>query len=307
MKLLRLLLALFFTALPLRAVDVVVSIRYLRVTGKSHAALFLFNGAGKVLLKLTDPGAEQDYAPDFSPDGKEIVFHRGADEANATHYFIVDRAGKKTRPLPAGPPAWYPQRVVARPFREKDSLSEPAEESARAAERSYASPDGSLAIVLKPNPADEDHPLAFLREKKGPLQPFAEMPGFSIFWFLELNHGSPFLITPKLRVALFEGEHDSTLGTSAYALDVGRKRITTLSKNGAETYPWPGHDGLWVLASSRYEPLGDGRTVNCSYLDHYDATMQRTRFGHGLGSFGGASVFAAGEKVFTIPKFGMND
>ena len=129
-----------------------------------------------------------------------------------------------------------------------------------------------------------------------------------MFWFATLDHGSPFFITPKLRVAFYCGEHDSTNGTETCALDIVRKRIVKLSENGAEVYPWPGHDdGFFVVTSSRYEPLGDGRTVNCSYLDWYDTTMKRVRFGHGLGKFGGASIFTAGEPPLSVPYVGFTN
>ena len=133
------------------------------------------------------------------------------------------------------------------------------------------------------------------------------MPDFSVFWFATLDHGSPFFLTPKLRAVFYCGEHDSTNGTATYALDVDRKRIVKLSENGAEPYPWPGHSGFFVVASSRYEPLGDGRRVNCSYLDWYDATMQRVRFGHAPGKFGGASIFTTGEPPLSIPYVGFTN
>ena len=60
------------------------------------------------------------------------------------------------------------------------------------------------------------------------------MPGFSIFWFLKLENGSPFVITPKLRTVFFGGDHDSTIGTNHFALDIPRRRIVMLSENGAK-------------------------------------------------------------------------
>ena len=296
-KTLRLLLCLFVFIASARASDVAVSIRYLHAQGKSHAAIFLFDGQGKLVRQLTKPGEDQDFAPVFSPDGNEIVFRRGHSEEDAKKLFIVDRQGKKTRAIEGESPAWYGRRVVAKPFGDSDSLD--TEPETKDAVRTFASPDGTLALVLKPNP--------FLREKKGPLQPLAEMPGFSVFWYVRLDHGSPFLIMPKLRVAFFGGEELSTLGNTIYALDVDRKRIVKLSNNGAVAYPWPGQGSFFAVASSRYEPLGDGRTVNCSYLDWYHATMKRTRFGHALGKYGGASVFIAGEQPFTIPYLEFNN
>ena len=306
MKTLRLLVCLGLFATAARAVDIAVSIRYLAPKGKSHAAIFLFDGQGKLVRQLTKPGEDQDYAPAFSPDGKEIIFRRVHGDEEAKRYFIVDRAGKQTRAIEGEPPEWYAQRIVAKAFGDSDSNG--GEIDPKDPVRTFTSADGNLALVLKPNPDDEDHPLAFLQEKKGALHAFADMPGFSIFWFVNLDKGTPFFITPKLRTLFFCGDHDSTTGTNTFALDIARKRIVMLSANGAEVYPWPGHDGFFAAASSRYEPLGDGkRTVNCSYLDWYDAALKRTRFGHALGKFGGASVFKTGEPPLTIPYLGFSN
>ena len=286
--------------------DVAVSIRYLAPKGVSHAAIYLFDGQGKLVRQLSEPGDDQDYAPAFSPDGKEVLFRRVHGDDDAKRFFSVDRDGTNTHAVEGKLPSWFTDRTMAKAFGDSDSLADEPEKKEPV--RTLATTDGKLALVLKPNPADEEHPLAFLREKKGPLQPLAKMPGFSVFWFATLDDGSPFFLTPKLRAAFYCGEHDSTNGTATYALDLLRKRIVKLSANGAEAYPWPGHDGFFVAASSRYEPLGDGkRTVNCSYLDWYDATMQRVRFGHALGKFGGASVFTAGEPPLSIPYLGFTN
>lgn len=305
MKTLRFLVCLSLFATAARAVEVAVSIRYLAPKGKSHAVLFLFDGQGKLVRQLTKPGEDHDYAPAFSPDGKEIIFRRVHGDEEAKRYFIVDREGRTTRAIEGEPPAWYAERKVAKAFGDSDSNG--GDTDPKNPDRKFPSADGSLTLVLKPNPEDEDHPLAFLRQKMGALQPLAKMPGFSVFWFATLDHGSPFFFTPKLRAMFYCGEHDSTNGTATYALDSDRQRIVRLSMNGAEAYPWPGHDGFFVAASSRYEPLGDGRTVNCSYLDWYDAALKRTRFGHALGKFGGASVFKSGEPPLTIPYLGFTN
>ena len=306
MKMLRLLLCLGLFASAAGAAEVAVSIRYLAPKGKSHAAIFLFDLHGKLVRQLTQPGEDQDYAPAFSPDGKEIIFRRVHGDEEAKRFFIFDREGRKTRAIEGEPPEWFTQRATAVAFGDSDTNS--GESDATKPDRTFATPDDALALVLKPNPDDEDHPLAFLREKKGSLQPLAKMPGFSIFWFATLDHGSPFFLTPKLRTLFFCGDHDSTMGTNTFAFDIARKRIVTLSANSAEAYPWPGHDGFFVAASSRYEPLGDGkRTVNCSYLDWYDTTMKRVRFGHALGKFGGASVFTKGEPPLILPYLGFTN
>ncbi|RYD80514.1 MAG: hypothetical protein EOP84_11960, partial [Verrucomicrobiaceae bacterium] len=126
-------LVLFFSLglLPLRAWDAVVAIRYLKIKGKSHAALYLFTGDGKLVRKLTDPAPHQDAFPVFSPDGKRIIFTRRLADGGGDKLFIVDRKGGKARALDGEPPDWYAARRIGRYFDDRDmkEVDAPAEAS----------------------------------------------------------------------------------------------------------------------------------------------------------------------------------
>ena len=292
-----------------RAGDVAVSIRYLQPEGKSHAAIFLFQNDGKLIRQLTKPTDSQDVNPAFAPDGKSLIFTRESDK-NAKRVLVsLDLAETTTQVVEGDPPAWFKDRAIAKPFGDDAPAADiPAAAATETQEPdTFSTADGAYTILLKPRkgnkaelaePANRD---AFLRVGKEPaLIPFTKMPGFVSFWRLHSAAGSPFPPVTEPRIAIFAGAHTSTDGTEFYALDLARQRIVQLSRNGGAIFPWPGHAGFFCTSMSRYEDLGDGRTVNCYYLDRYDEKLERTRFGHPLGQFHGGSIFIPGEKPFNI-------
>ena len=294
-----------------RAAEVAISIRYLQPKGKSHAAIYLFHDDGRLLRQLSQPGEGQDVQPAFAPGGREIVFQRVKDIGEPPVFWSVKRDGKGAHSLKGEAPAWHAGRKMATAFTaEPEEVPAPTEDVGVVVDgpETMTSPDGGYEIEVRPNPKADPHELsqrvAFLRKQGGAWQPFAEMPGYAYFWFVVKDKaGSPFFFSPGQHVAFFCGEHDSTTGTNTFALDLDAARIVMLSENGATPYRWAGHAGFWCSASSRYEPFGEGHTVNCFYLDRYDAKLQRIRFAtkaHGI--FYGASIFTEGEKPLEIPE-----
>jgi hypothetical protein len=289
-----------------QAADVAISLRYLRPKGKSHAAIFLFTGEGKLVRQLTEPNDSQDVNPAFAPDGKSLIFTSENDKTQKRVLVSLKLADKSVQVLKGEPPAWYKERVIAKPFEDDHNAPVPAKADA-SDPNTFPTADGAYTIVLKPRkPApgetvDEFDKDGFLKiGKKAELIPFTKMPGFMSFWMLHTADGSPYPPITQPRIALLDGVHNSTDGTQFYALDLAARRIVQLSPNGGEVYPWPGHPGFFADSASRYEELGDGRTVNCNYLDLYDAKLRRTRFGHSLGRFHGGSILVPGEKPFNI-------
>jgi hypothetical protein len=122
---------------------------------------------------------------------------------------------------------------------------------------------------------------------------------------LLLRDGSPFLIAPPLRVAFFRQHRGSTYGDGRFAINLNTRRITELTPNGgARIHPLPEEPHFVCVCGERYRPLGDGkRTVNCSYLDQWDATLHRTRFGEARPAiFYGASIIRKGKAPVAIPR-----
>lgn len=95
---------------------------------------------------------------------------------------------------------------------------------------------------------------------------------------LLLNH-SPFLSRPPMNVSFFSQHRNSTDKEGLFALDLKRRQLFELSPNGGSIIPLPGLPWFACVCEQLYLPLGDGRTlVNCSYLDLWDANLQRIRF-----------------------------
>ena len=78
-----------------------------------------------------------------------------------------------------------------------------------------------------------------------------------------------------LRAAFFDLHLNSTDGSTVFALDIVGKRLVRLSPNYAEPFPLPGEAGVpgrWRnsvtcrLATVQH-------TVNCSYVEHWDARV----------------------------------
>ena len=114
---------------------------------------------------------------------------------------------------------------------------------------------------------------------------------------------SPFMEAAPWRVAMFHQHRGSTLGEGLFALDVNTRRVFELAPNGGSIHPLPGIPAFACVCSQRYLPLDDERTVNCSYLDLWDANLRRIRFAEPKpAKFHGASIFIDGEtpKVIVI-------
>jgi hypothetical protein len=91
--------------------------------------------------------------------------------------------------------------------------------------------------------------------------------------------GSPFLNSPPLRASFFTQHRGSTDGVGLFGVDLNDRRMFEMSPNGGYLYVLPGRPEFACVCEQRYLPLGDGqKTVNCSYLDLWDARMQRVRF-----------------------------
>ena len=218
------------------------------------------------------------------------------------------------------------------------------EQSATAGELRFPAPDGSCTLVLRETQeaqrADENavRKDLFLRDEpsgtewpveKFPVTPFTRTGSLGenamrrapeakagekddaylrydgrLFDFLVLRGGSPFLISPPLRVAFFAQHRGSTDGEGRFAIDLASRKVTELTPNGARIVPLAGAPQFFSVCEERYHPLGE-HNVNCSYLDRWDAELHRTRFAAPKPAlFYGAAIFRAGKSSTGDPERG---
>ena len=91
--------------------------------------------------------------------------------------------------------------------------------------------------------------------------------------------GSPFVWIPPLRVALLTKHMGSSNGDASFAVNLNTHTLHELCTSSSAIYEVATVPGFFCFTSERYLPLGDGkRTVNCSFLDVWNAQLHRTRF-----------------------------
>lgn len=303
---------------------VAVSIRYLQIKGTSHAHIYLYSGDGKLIRQLTSNESGQDVKPVFSPDGREIAFTRRRDSAfgqptdTNDELRCVASSGENVRRLDT-PPDWY--EAASQDARCFTMLSTAEEEQVRRGESPsptpkpthLTSPDGSLELALNRtgnDAKDYDHKelgklFRFRNTKTGEESLVGDWPGFETIWnplHLRGEDNSYFLIQPPLQTIFFFTHLNSTDGDAVHALDLNRKRVVSLGPNWAIPIPIPEQPSFFAETEERYLPLSDGkRTVNCSYLDRWDAEFHKIRYARGAPAiFGGASVWRRDAPPLTV-------
>src|SRR6266699_6899234 len=212
--------------------ELVIAIRYLQTEGTSHSHLYLYREDGKLLRQLTNDNSGQDSAPIFAPDGVTIVFTREKPN-NVREFWSVDPLGKALKKFDVAPD-WYTQTKSA-PYFTNVEPEEPASTAATTSPResgspsptpapTYKSPDGSIELILREDPDDEDdqingpgHGKNFvLRDLKTWTETqFDKIPGFyGAFDILHDNQDNSghFLFEGPLRLAFFGLHLNSTDG-----------------------------------------------------------------------------------------------
>jgi len=172
--------------------------------------------------------------------------------------------------------------------------------------RTYKAPDGSAELILREDPSDPDdrangekhgkhYVLRYL--KTGIQADFGTLPGFFGAYEILYERQNPdrrFLLEGLLRVAFFGLHLNSTDGDTSFALDLNGPRFVRLSPNWAAPVPLPGEPAFLTLTENRYVPIpGTTKTANCSYIEHWDAQLQKIRYAQGKAPaiFYGASVY----------------
>jgi len=115
-----------------------------------------------------------------------------------------------------------------------------------------------------------------------------------------VSQGSPFLEFAPLEVSFFSQHRGSTDGEGLFALDLNARRLYELSPNGGDISRLPGIPWFAVMNDQRYLPFNGG-SVNCSYLDLWNANMERIRFAEPKAAICyGASVLTGGKEAHVI-------
>jgi hypothetical protein len=279
--------------------EIVIAIRYLQAQGASHSHLYLYREDGKLLRQLTNDNAGQDSGPIFAPDGATIVFTR--EKPNAVREsWSVDPLGKALKKLDAAPD-WYAAAKSSPYFTNVEpevsaspsSTVSPKESTSPSSTPvpTYRSPDGSVELILREDPNDEDDQMNgpghgknyVLRDlKTGTETQFNKIPGFyGTFGILHdsQDKNQHFLFEGPLRLAFFDLHLNSTDGDTVFALDLNRPRFVRLSPNWATPIPLPGEPRFLTLTENRYVPIqGSQKTANCSYLEHWDEKLNKIRY-----------------------------
>jgi hypothetical protein len=89
-----------------------------------------------------------------------------------------------------------------------------------------------------------------------------------------------FLTTSALRVVFVWNHLNSTDGETTHALDLNTLRFVRLSPNWAAPFPLPGEPAFLTYTEDRYRLIpGSDKRANSSYIDHWDAKLERIRYG----------------------------
>jgi hypothetical protein len=305
------------------ASEIVIAIRYLQAEGTSHSHLYLYREDGKLLRQLTNDDSGQDSGPIFAPDGNMIVFTREKSNT-AREFWSVDPLGKALKILETAPD-WYASAKSSPYFTnaeaEESTSPNPSvspEESASPTATpipTYKSPDGSVELILREDPTDEDDQIDGPRHgkhyllrnlKTGVETDFEKVPGFyGVFGLLRNNQDKDqhFLFEGPLRLAFFDLHLNSTDGDTVFALELTGPRLVRLSPNWATPIPLPGEAAFLTFTENRYVPIPvSKKTANCTYMEHWDEKLNKIRYAREKSAARcyGASMYRQGKNPSVI-------
>ncbi len=96
-----------------------------------------------------------------------------------------------------------------------------------------------------------------------------------------------------MEVVFLRHHMGSTFGEEIWGLDLTTMTGAKISQNGAEFFHPPSAPGVLAISEARYLPLGStGKTVDCSYLEWWDAHLKMVRYGPDLSVCYSAAIYA---------------
>jgi len=286
---------------------VVVAIRQYQVVGTSNVHLYLYGLDGKLKKQLTDILGLDDEQPALDYDGQTVIFTRTASDtklkAKAGRYILDLATGDLQRLSPGvthndDESGYSPELSFDQLVSWIDWPSDPKEGTGAS---SVSSIDSAYKLISVPKQTtgDPGNPGAtYLVKTKQDAKavPITDLPGFMPLEYVdnyESFYGadnSPFILGPSFATAFLRHHLGSTDGEQIWGLDLTAKKWTKMSENGGNLYHLPNAAGVFLVADSRYEPLGKtGKTVNCAYLEWWDAHLKMARLSPPLSVFYGAA------------------
>ena len=284
---------------------VAVSMRQYQLQGTSRIHLYLYSFEGTFKKALTNDSGFNDLNPVFSEDGKSILFTReAADKAHASKAgrFVMDLGTGAIRTFNATndngnfPKGFCEQFATAFATGSEGWLNIDA--------KSYQSPDGRFCITEKDNPpaqgsptSDNGHVYSVTATGKQPVL-IAGLPGFipandvDCYESFYIGNGSPFMTGGDMEVVFLRHHLGSTDGEQVWGLDLTTMTGAKISQNGADIYHPPSAAGVFAVSQALYLPLGNtGKTVDCSYLEWWDAHLKMARYAPDLSVFNSAAIY----------------
>lgn len=279
----------------------VVSVRQYLIKGKSNIHLYLYGLDGTLKKIVTKEPGIDDVNPVFSYDGKTILFTREATDAGRRA-----KAGKFVMDLESGEIHPYDEATSDDPYiawsmtdHFEGAFAEGSEGWMNIDSSAYYSPDGRFHITRENNPAPggEGH-VYFLSENQGSPVPIEKLPGFMLpeeidgYESFLISNDSPYIKGGDFYGVFMRHHLGSTDGEQIWGLDLNTKKWIKVSQNGALIYHPPTAAGVFIDTDELYQPLGNtDKTVNCNYLEWWDAHFKPTRYSPPLCEFYSAAIF----------------
>lgn len=289
--------------------SVVVSVRVLQIKGRSHHHLYLYRGDGTLARELTTGTGFDNRDPVFSPDGRVVAFHRRSvarRDATPGDTFLMNVDGTHLRKCEdTSGPAWMRQPRSMTPMDGEVSLwrdegdAEITQTSASFPAppvpptwRAIPSPDGRWEVRRVPSGKADTAAGVFMWDRQEETTiPLAKCTGFqSADWLVAGATGDPWLRVGGRCVFVYAQHMGSTYGNAYYAVSPESRELIDVASGGASILTDRQLSGFFLLEDSRYEALGDGRTVNCTYLTWWGPGLKSATYSKPLGVFGGACI-----------------